>query len=257
MRFPFSSRSIVYLLVFLLASTRLLFAQSTDFPAQPSPPKLVNDFAAMMSEADVRTLEQKLKTYSDTTSTQIAVVTLASIGDYDIGDYAEQLANQWGIGIKGKDNGLLILVVKDSRKVWIATGYGMEGTIPDATANRLIDQVIIPHFKQGDFYGGLDKATDNIMALMSGTYEKEPGQASRSTAFYVFLVIIIVLVIFSLLSKGGGNGGSGLGGFGGGFLAGNLMGGGFSSRGGYSGGSSGFGGFGGGGFGGGGAGGSW
>ena len=250
MRFLSNIKSLAYRLIFLLASTSMLVAQSKDFPEKPNPPKLVNDFASMMSASDVSTLERKLKTYSDTTSTQIAVVTMTNIGDYDIGDYAEQLANQWEIGIKGKDNGLLILVVKDSRKVWIATGYGMEGIIPDATANKLIDQVIRPHFKQGDFYGGIDQATSDIMSMMSGTYDKEKGKASA---------IIILIVVFSLFSKGGGgNRGSGLGGFGGGFLAGSLLGGGFSSRGGYSGGGdSGFGGFGGGGFGGGGAGGDW
>lgn len=251
----FNMKSSIYSLLFVLA-IGMGFAQSSDFPERPNPPRLVNDFASMLSTSDARSLELKLTAYNDSTSTQLAVVTLNTIGDYEAGDYAEQLANQWGIGVKGKDNGLLILVVKESRKVFIATGYGMEGTIPDATANRLIDQVIVPHFKQGDFYGGLDQATDAIIALMSGTYQKGPGEASRSLAFYAFFGIILLIIIFGLISKGGGTGTGNSGGFGGGFIPGGFSSGGFSSRGGYSGGG-GFGGFGGGGFGGGGAGGSW
>jgi uncharacterized protein len=257
MSFPFSVRSIVCL-VFLCCATSLGFAQSNDFPERPSPPRLVNDFAAMMSEAEARNLELKLTAYSDSTSTQIAIVTMNNIGGYDVGDYAERLASTWGVGVKGKNNGLLILLVKETRKVFIATGYGMEAIITDATANRMIDQIMVPRFKQGDFYGGLNDATDRIMAMMSGTYEKGPEEASRSKAFYLFFGILLLIIIFGLFSKGGGTGGrsGGLGGFGGGFIPGGFSGGGFSSRGGYSGGG-GFGGFGGGSFGGGGAGGSW
>ncbi len=259
MSFPFNMKSSIYSLLFIL-TIGIAWSQSNDFPKRPNPPRLVNDFASMLSPSDAHNLELKLTAYNDSTSTQIAVVTLTHIGDYEAGDYAEQLANQWGIGVKGKDNGLLILVVKESRKVFIATGYGMEATIPDATANRLIDQVIVPHFKQGDFYGGLDQAIDTIIALMSGTYEKGPAEASKSLAFYAFFGIILLIIIFGFVSKGGGTGSGNSGGFGrgsgGGFIPGGFSSGGFSSRGGYSGGG-GFGGFGGGGFGGGGAGGSW
>jgi uncharacterized protein len=252
----FNMKSIAHLVFFLFVNS-VLFAQSNDFPERPSPPRLVNDFGAMMSAAEAQQLERKLTAYSDSTSTQIAVVTMTNIGGYDAGDYAERLASKWGVGVKGKNNGLLILVVKETRKVFIATGYGMEGIITDASANRMIDQLMVPRFKQGDFYGGLDQATDRIIAMMSGTYEKGPQEASRNKAFYIFFAILLLIIIFGLFSKGGGTGNTGgLGGFGGGFIPGAFSGGGFSSRGGYSGGG-GFGGFGGGGFGGGGAGGSW
>lgn len=256
MSFLFKLNSAIYILFFWL-SLGFTMAQG-DFPERPSPPKLVNDFASMLSASDAQLLERKLAIYSDSTSTQITVVTLKNIGDYDIGDYAVKLGDLWGVGIKGKNNGLIILVVAESRKVYIATGYGMEGTIPDITAKRIVDQIIVPHFKQGDFYGGLDEATNTIISLLSGEFEKEPGTASQKSAFYVFLGIIILIVIFSLFSKGGGNGNGNSRGFGGGFFPlGGLGSGGFSSGGGYSGGGGGFGGFGGGSFGGGGAGGSW
>jgi uncharacterized protein len=230
-----------------------------DFPERSSPARLVNDYASLLQPAEREALEQKLVAYDDSTSTQLAIVILKDIGAYDASDYAPRLAEKWGIGQKGKDNGLLILVVVETHKIFIATGYGMEGNMPDAIVKRLIEGIVKPNFKQGNYYAGLDQVTDAIIQIMAGTYKEDgKGTASSSTAFIIFIVILILIILFSFLSKGGGGSGNFGGGFGGGFLAGSLLGsGGFSSRGGYSGGSSGFGGFGGGSFGGGGAGGSW
>ena len=226
------------------------------FPEPASPPRLVNDYAHFLKEGEVNALEQKLVAYSDSTSTQITIVTLNSIGDYEIADYGDRLANQWEIGTKGKNNGLLILMTKEPHRITIRTGYGMEGTLPDAIAKRLIEQIAKPNFKQGNFYGGLDQLTDAVIQVMSGTYKADGrGKASGNFAIYIFIGLIILIAIFSFLSKGGGGSSGGRNSGGGGFLTGmllgNALGGGFSSRGGYSGGS------GGGSFGGGGASGDW
>ncbi|MDB5271750.1 MAG: beta-propeller domain of methanol dehydrogenase [Chitinophagaceae bacterium] len=247
------------LLVLMFCCFAGTMAHADDFPERPSPARLVNDYASLLQPAEREALEQKLVAYDDSTSTQIAIVILKDIGNYEASDYAPQLAEKWGIGQKGKNNGLLILVVVETHKIFIATGYGMEGDLPDAIVKRLIEGIVKPNFKQGNYYGGLDQVTDAIIQIMAGTYKADAkGKASGNSAVFIFLAIMALIALFSFISKGGGGRNSGGGGFGGGLLAGALLGsGGFSSRGGYSGGGSSFGGFGGGGFGGGGAGGSW
>jgi len=239
-----------------------VFAQT--LPEKPNPPKLVNDFAGVMQSGEVAVLEQKLVAFNDSNSTQIAVVTIKSIEGYDIADYAFKLGEKWGIGQKGKDNGILILVAPNDRKVFIATGYGAEEYVTDAMARRIIEQKFKPSFKNNNYYQGLEAGTNDIIDLLTGKFKAEPQQL-KNKGKGSFLKIIIILVIIILLIKifGGGKGGGGrtfnsagpifwggMGGFGRGF-------GGGSSGGFGGGGGGGFGGFGGGSFGGGGAGGSW
>jgi uncharacterized protein len=243
-----------------------------DFPAVPSPPRLVNDFTNTLSSSEVASLESKLVAYNDSTSTQVTIVMIRSIGPYDINDYTFQLGEKWGIGQAKLDNGVLILAAMDDRKVFIATGYGMEGVLPDILAKRIVDQLIVPNFKMGAYYAGLDKATDMIFKLASGEYEAEKmtstGEHGGAILFLLFFIFIFVILPLIKNKKDNDNH---MGGKGGGIdlftsimLANMLKGGGrgkfgdFSSgRGGFGGGGGGFGGFGGGSFGGGGAGGSW
>ncbi len=240
-------------IILLLSSWFLSFgAFAKDLPAKPNPPQLVNDFAGVLSSEQKNTLEQKLVAYFDSTSTQITIVIENSLDGDDLFDYSQRLATAWGIGEKGKNNGLLIYVAINDRKVRIHTGYGMEATVTDALSTRIRQENINPNFKQGNYYEGLDEATDIIMRAASGEYindrEKSiPGGASKFILF--FIIIIILLVIFR------GRGGRGGGGMMMPLFFGTFGSGGFSSGGG--GGSGGFGGFGGGGFGGGGSGGSW
>ncbi len=263
MTFHSIANKFLTLLFFCFVGTAAHADESKDFPERPSPPVLVNDYGRFLKPGEAEALERKLVAYDDSTSTQIVVVTMNSIGDYEASDYAQQLAQRWGIGQKDKNNGLLILVVKEPRAFWITTGYGMEGYLPDATLKKLFEEVVKPNFKQGNYYGGLDQVTDAIFQIMAGNYQADHtgGKASGNKAIFIFIVLIILIAVFSSIAKrGGGSGGSsGGGGFLTGALLGSLASGGFSSRGGYSGGGSsgGFGGFGGGSFGGGGAGGSW
>lgn len=258
--------------LFIILFLFTLGIQAQDFPPAPNPPKLVNDFTNTLTTAEVAQLESKLVAYDDSTSTQIAIVMMRSVGQYDISDYAFRLGQAWGIGGGSNDNGILILAAMDDRKVFIATGRGMEGAVPDALAKRIVENLILPNFRREAYYEGLNEATDMIFKLASGEYKAEDIESKGNSggAILLLLLFIFIFVILPLLRNKNDNNNH-MGGKGGGvdlwttmMLAGMLGGGRGSSGGGFGGGGfggggggGGFGGFGGGGFGGGGAGGSW
>ncbi|PJJ48589.1 TPM domain-containing protein [Hymenobacter chitinivorans] len=242
-------------------------------PPRPNPPRLVNDLAGMLQPDEEAALERKLVAYNDSTSSQIAVVTVPSLGDDDIANYSQNLYESWGIGQKGKNNGVLVLVAQQEHLARIQTGYGLEGAIPDALAKRIISNTIVPAFKEERYYEGLDRATDQLIALAKGEYQAEqaPVRQQRedsSGSGWMFWLIVGGIVLFILISsRGGGRGGRG-GGFRGGMIppiifgdfsgGRGVFGGGGGFGGGFGGGGGGgFGGFGGGSSGGGGASGSW
>lgn len=262
----------MFVLLLLGLCSCMLYAQ--DFPTTPK--QLVNDYTGTLLRSQIAALESKLVAFEDSTSTQIAVVLVASTQGYDVADYAVRLAQQWGVGNKKYNNGLMLLAALKDRKVTIQTGYGLEGALPDIITHRIIQQEIRPYFGQQRYYEGLDAATDAIIAYTQGEYKADPREKEgKGGGVSTLLIIIVVCVIISLFSKGGrgggggrvmtgrgasdlfwwtflsgmGRGGRGDSGFGGGFGGG--------SSGGFGGGGGGFGGFGGGGFGGGGSSGSW
>jgi uncharacterized protein len=235
----------------------VLFAQ---IPDRPKPQRLVNDFANVLNENEKAALEIKLVAYNDSTSTQVAIVTMQNLGGYDAASFSFELAEKWGIGRKSKNNGILILMSVEERDVFIATGYGVEEFVTDALAKRIVNNYLIPNFKQGNFYKGFDEATDVIIGLLTGQFKAEDLKVRRDLPpieVIIFFIIIFIIIIF--IGNRGDNGGGTYTGRGyrphrscpiiwGGSRGG-------SSWGGSSGG--GFGGFGGGSFGGGGAGGKW
>lgn len=183
-------------------------------PDKPSPPRLVNDLAGMLTTREINLLESKLVAFSDTTSTQIAIVTVSDLGGYDVADYAHRLAEKWGIGQQGLDNGVLILVkpkttVSPVGEVFIAPGYGLEGVIPDIVCGEIIDYEILPEFRADNYYDGLDKATDVIMSLAVREFtadEYSKGMRSNVSDVIPFVIFIIVLVIILFIrTKGGSN----------------------------------------------------
>ena len=258
-----------------IATIVLLLTAVTNIQAQniPAAPKaLVSDFTNTLSGAQKNALEQKLRAFNDTTSTQIAVVLVQSTDGYEIADYAVRLAQKWGVGHAKYNNGIVLLAAIGDRAVTIQTGYGVEGALPDAIAYRIIENDIKPAFRQSDYFGGLDAATNSIISYTKGEYKAEPkAKAEEGSPFSGVIMIIIIIIVIGIISKKGGGGnkggrvvngkgssdlfwwmllngmGNSRGGDGGGF------------GGGFGGGSSGggFGGFGGGGFGGGGASGRW
>lgn len=262
-------RYLLYLLPLLLQST---FVFAADIPARPSPPRLVNDFASLMSPDEQDELERDLVAFNDSTSIQITIVTIGSLDGSDISSYAFELGNSWGVGNKGKENGVVILVAKQERKAFIATGYGMEGVLPDALCATIVRRDMIPAFRDERYFKGFENAINAIFLASRGEYKADGQDEAKDgkglPAILVALIIIIVILI--VIGKRGGGGGGGRymsrGGsdFITGAILGSLLGGGRSSGGGGFGGGfggssggGGFGGFGGGSFGGGGAGGSW
>jgi uncharacterized protein len=245
-----------------------LFTTAQNIPAPPNPPRLVNDFAHVMTPDQIEELESKLVAYDDSTSIQIAVVTVPTTGDYAIEDYALKILRDWKVGNKKTNNGMVILAAIQDHKVYIATGYGMEGSVPDITAKEIVENEIVPNFKQNNYYRGFDLAADAIIQASRGEYVAPAGYNQRgrhgSGGGNIIGIIIFVIIILVLISRGGGKGGGIFSGSGVlPFILGSMLGsggrggGGFGGGGFGGGGGGGFGGFGGGSGGGGGAGGSW
>ena len=277
----------VLLFCLTLCCSVLLWAQ---IPPQPDPPRLVNDYAGVLTSEQVNELEHRLVAFNDSTSNVICVVIVNDLGDYSAAEFAYEIGDQWGVKDKKFNNGVVILIKPSSARggdgdIYIATGYDLEGVLPDAACKRIIEQQFIPELKQGNYYEAIVKGLDVILPAVAGEInvardDGEDGAFLAGFVLFLFIMIIILIVsasrssrnrkggngsgngsgndedllnaIFwgSLLSNGhrGGSGYSGSSGFGGGFGGGSFGGGSF--------GGGGFGGFGGsGGFGGGGAGG--
>ena len=249
--------------VFTIGFVAIIQAQDY-LPDKPTIQTSVYDAAGLLSGAEKASLEQKLINYADTTSTQIVVATINSIGGRNINMYAAQWAHKWGIGQADKDNGVLFLIAKEERKMAIQVGYGLEHLLTDAMSRRIIELIIAPHFKQDDYYSGIAAGTTSMMEVLSGEYKNEDSSEEGSGIPFIFFLIIIILIIIILskVNKNSGRGGSYKSGTGPIVLTGNGRTGGFGSAGfgggGFGSGGGGFGGgFGGGGFGGGGASGGW
>jgi uncharacterized protein len=241
----------------------VLAASGQKIPDPPNPPRLVNDFANVLTPDQKESLESKLVAYDDSTSIQIAVVTVQTTGDYAIEDYALKILRDWKVGNKKTNNGLVILAAIQDHKVFIATGYGMEGSVPDITAKEIVENEIVPNFKDNNYYRGFDEGSDAIIKAAAGEYKAPEGYNQRKDHVNgggsIFGIIIFIAIILILIGRrGGGGGGGGMLPFIiGSMLGGGGRGGGFGGGGFGGGGGGGFGGFGGGSGGGGGAGGSW
>lgn len=263
------------LLLLSLSFLSLSLLAQREIPQPPEEEKPVYDYADFLEEAEENRLNSKLQKYADSTSTQIVIVTIESLKGEYIGTYAVDWAHKWGIGQKGKDNGAIIMISKDDRKISIQNGYGLEPYLTDLNSNVIINDIMRPEFKKQNYFAGLDKATDAMIEILAGQFDpmqyKGKGKEDVSWSFLIFPIIIVIVFIILVMRKNknkgnhGGHGGrrgspdlldililSSLGGShrgGGGFGSGSS--GGFGGGGGFSGG------FGGGGFGGGGAVGGW
>lgn len=253
----------ILLFLFVLSHAAGVCAQNIQ--PRPDPPHAVNDFAQMLEPFQKSALEQKLRAYNDSTSSAIVIITVAGLQGYDIAQVALKYLRDWGVGARGKNNGVVILVAKQEKKARIETGYGMEGVLPDITARHIIDDEMIPYFREDDYYGGFNNAVDAIIKAAAGEYKAEPKDEDAGGGWLTAIFIIIVIFIIIGAIGGGGRGGGQYMSRRGSdvlpwYLLGELMGGGGRSRGGFRGGGfggGGFGGFGGGSGGGGGASGGW
>jgi len=269
-----SKLSILVTLLFLLTFSLDAVAQ-LEVPPKPKEQTSIYDSADMLTPSEEQMLEQKLISYADTTSTQIVIATIESLNGEYIGLYAPKWAQEWGIGQAKEDQGILILLYKADRKIWITTGYGLEEYLTDFNTKDIIENIILPDFKNGNFYLGLDNGTTAIFQVLDGSFQGSRVSKQGPSGIPMNLIvmgIIFVIFLISLAKKNrnnkggpGSRGGMGstlldaiiLSSLGRGAMGGGSFGG-RSSGGGFGGGGGGFGGgFGGGGFGGGGAGGSW
>ncbi len=209
----------------ILISVIGAFGQNLPDPA--SPPRLVNDFAGLLTSEQQNALEQELEEFNLRTSIQIAVVTVSELDGYSVGDYAQRLHDKWGIGQKGKDNGILILVkpktTSSKGEAFISVGYGLEGVIPDVIAGRIIDTQMLPEFLQGRYYAGISQAVIALTNLTEGEFSAGASDKRKQETESDWLVPLIFFAVFALFSffsrgkggkrgdrnnRGNGNGGS-------------------------------------------------
>ncbi len=255
---------ITYRLFILLLLVGLCSESSSaqfDIPPKPSKQEAVYDYINLLSASQQQALKTKLKNYADTTSTQIVIAIISSTKGEDISLLGAKWGHNWSVGQAKEDNGIFIILAKDDRTIDINTGYGIEYRITDRMAEQIINRVMIPEFKSGNYYAGLDKGTNAIIAALHGEFKEDRSfkkEFPYQTIILVFIIFIIIVIVLSNKKGGRGGGGTGslldviilsnmgrTGGYGGGSFGGGSSGGGFG------------GGFGGGGFGGGGASGSW
>lgn len=231
----------------------ILFCYSVGF-AQPQIPKLkmwATDLTNTLSQSELGELNKRLETYQDTSSNQVLVLMIPSLEGYPIEMLSYEVATENKVGTKKFDNGVLLLIAKDDRKLRIEVGYGLEGVLPDALTSSIIRNIIVPRLKSEQYYLAVSDGIDAIISAIGGEYKNKDSSSDNSNFPFITLIIIFVFLWF-IFRKGGGP-----------FIPGGVYrssGSGWGSRG-WSGGSGGFGGGGfsggGGSFGGGGASGSW
>jgi len=265
------------LLLLLCAGMAHAQIPASALPPRPVPPRLVNDLADVLEPAEEADLERRLVAFDDSTSTQIAIITQRTIGDYEVAPYTTALFKAWGIGQRGKDNGALIFTATEDRKVWIVTGRGLEGALPDITVGKIVRNEMLPAFRGATdtsrglgaghgYYLGFSRAVDAMMAATRGEYKAEDrapqDRGGSGFPWGIIILVVILLLVFARRGGGGGGGGGymsrrGYRGWGGPVFIPWGFGGGGGGGGFGGGGGGGFGGFGGGDTAGGGAGGSW
>ncbi|HRG38980.1 MAG TPA: TPM domain-containing protein, partial [Bacteroidia bacterium] len=177
------------------------FSQYQGIPLKPSPPRLVNNFSGQdfISPGEQQQLEGKLEKFANQTSNQIVIVIVDDLAGYEPYEYATKIGQYWGVGQEKQDNGVVVLIKpkKGSEKgrAFIASGYGLGGAIPDATCKQIVENELIPNFKKGDNYKGLDEATNVIMKLAVGEYNSDQyGAKHKKKGLPVIIVIIIIIV---------------------------------------------------------------
>lgn len=236
----------ISLVLWLWAAAALL---ALEVPSKPR--ARVNDYANVLTSDQTASLENKLKTFENETTTQVVVAIFPSLEEESLEDFSIRLAERWKIGTK-RDNGAILLVFVKERKMRMEVGYGLEGSLTDAVSSSILRDVIAPRFRQGDYFGGIDAGVDQILAATKGEYKAPPrrrpdrSRSSRSSSllwvvFFIFLFFFLPMLISGSRRRRGwytfGSGGwySGGGGWGG-------SSGGGGSDGGFSGGGGSFGG---------------
>jgi uncharacterized protein len=190
-----------------------LLAITVIHAAEPEFPPLtgrVNDRAGLLGERDEAELDAALARFEAETTNQIVVATVESLQGLAIEDYGYQLGRHWGIGQAGKDNGALLIVAPEERELRIEVGYGLEGELTDAQSRTIIENAILPHFRQGDFASGIKAGVAAMIETLGGSYDpalppvevRESERAPSPFPFVVALVIIMIIVLNRLSRRG-------------------------------------------------------
>ena len=182
-------------LIFLLFFSIHSFGQY-EIPNQPTTQKAVYQYKKILNDADENSLNQKLVKYADSTSTQIVIVSIDSTKGEDVLFLGAQWAQKWGIGQKELDNGILILIAVDDRKLSINTGYGVEEFLTDARSKRIIDKTISPNFKKSEYYQGLNLATDQIIEILAGNFDSVQETRSDDNEFLNSILFGLLVFLF-------------------------------------------------------------
>jgi uncharacterized protein len=198
----FCFRHRAFLFCLLLLSAWAATAQEEDiYPPKPVPAVYVHDYSGWLSSSDKSALEYKLRRYWDSTSTQIVVMIRPDIGGLDKASYAFELGNRWGIGRKSKNNGIVLLVKSEApdRGIFIATGYGTEGALPDGKAGSIIRNVMSPSFRSGNYAQGINDGVDAIIRALSGEFQRDNDAQQMSDGEALIATLITMLVLLGFL----------------------------------------------------------
>ena len=193
-----------FVLLFLLFSSPLL-GNAKDVPFLTG---RVNDTAGMLSEATITELEQLLKSHEDSTSNQIVVLTVPDLEGKVLEEFSLKVAETWALGQADKDNGVLLLIARNDRKVRIEVGSGLEGDLTDATSGIIIRREIVPRFKDGDFDGGVREGTKAIVAAIQGAYAQDEVSSAdedmigRLGGGLVFILVVGIFTVIAVVSVG-------------------------------------------------------
>jgi uncharacterized protein len=171
--------------------------------AVPPLTQRVTDLTATLDAQQVRKLESRLAAFEARKGAQLAVLIVPSTKPETIEQYGIRVADAWKLGRKGVDDGALLLIAKNDRTLRIEVGYGLEGALPDATANRIIDEIIVPRFRRGDFYSGIESGTATMMQVIDGE-PLPPPHTGRSTASGNNNIETLMFVAFVLVVAVGG-----------------------------------------------------
>ena len=172
-----------------------------DYPAKPE--RLVNDYAGVLTASEANNLETTLVAYDRETSVQISIAILKTLDGYPISDYTFNLYEKWGVGATGKDNGVLLLVSMEERKMWVTTGYGLEGALPDVTIKHIIEEEIKPYFKQKRYAEGLQAGSAAIIAASKGEYAGKGRGVEVPRKAWGVVGIVVFIILLSLLIQAG------------------------------------------------------
>lgn len=266
------SRNTIFSTFLMLLMT---LSVSAKVPDKPIEKKLLWDYAGVLNPSEEALIEDSLESFSRNTSNQVVVMTVTNdiLEGYELAEFGQEVGEKWGVGYKGKDNGVVILIkpktgddAMGKGRAFISPGYGAEGPLPDLLCSKIVDEEMIPCFKDGDYAGGVMAALEIIKPALQGDFNEAENLMSDDAGDAILAIIVVIMILcFVLAASSKNNDGNGnntrtyTGGpiiFPGSFGSGRSSGGSWSGGGSFGGGG-GWGGFGGGTFGGGGGGGSW